>query len=353
MVGLLRLPGLMDAHVHFRTPGSTHKEDFDSGTAAALAGGFATVLDMPNTTPPTVDEESWNERVALARRQVRCDVGLFLGASDRTPAVAMRLAAQTAGLKMYLGHTYGPLFLNSMGSVLDICRAWPGPRPIAVHADGFILAAAIALGQATGRRIHCCHVSRREEILLIKAAKERGAAISCEVTPHHLFLDESDAVALGPFGSMKPTLATSADVQALWDNLDAVDMIASDHAPHTREEKSGPNPPPGVPGLETTLPLMLTAVNEGRLSMERLVELLSTGPRHVFGAEARDATYVEVDPRTEWAIDEAALHTRCGWTPFAGRKVRGSVVRVVIAGRPAFEDGRVLRAPGAGRVLWS
>jgi carbamoyl-phosphate synthase/aspartate carbamoyltransferase/dihydroorotase len=353
MAHIERLPGLVDAHVHLRTPGGTHKEDFATGTAAALAGGFTAVLDMPNTTPPTVDERSLDERIALARAEIRCDVGFYVGATAHNADEAARLSRRTAGLKMYLGLTYGPLLLSRLGSVMDSCQTWPDTRPVAVHAEGFMLASAIALAHVSGRRLHCCHVSRREEILLIRAAKGRGVRITCEVTPHHLLLTEDDARSLGPMGFMKPTLGSHADRQALWDNLDVVDIIASDHAPHTKEEKAGPNPPPGVPGLETTLPLLLTAVGEGRLTMERLVELLAVNPRRIFGLPEERGTFVEVDTEAEFQLGEDALQTRCGWTPFSGWKARGRVQRVGLRGRLAYEAGRVLSAPGEGRVLWN
>jgi dihydroorotase-like cyclic amidohydrolase len=355
---IVRLPGLVDAHVHLRTPGGSHKEDFATGTAAALAGGFTTVLDMPNTTPPSVDAPSLDVRVALARPAIRCDVGFFLGATEHNAIEAAALAPRTAGLKMYLGLTYGPLLLAGMGPVWDSFRLWPGPRPVAAHAEGFMLASAIALAHAAGRPLHCCHVSRRDEIELIRAAKAAGVRVTCEVTPHHLFSNEDDARLLGPLGYMKPTLAAESDRQALWDNLDAIDIVASDHAPHTLEEKRGPNPPPGVPGLETTLPLMLTAVSEGRLTMERLVGLLAVNPRRIFGLPAEPDTFVEVDPDVECRLGDEPLLTRCGWTPFAGRRVRGKVVRVVVRGKTAYDAsgmnaGRVLAQPGDGRVLWN
>jgi len=347
----IRLPGLVDVHVHFRTPGASHKEDFASGTAAALAGGFTTVLDMPNTSPPTVDEAALEAKIEAARKQARCDVGLYVGACDDNAFAVSRLGDRAVGLKMYLGQTYGPLLISQLGAAMGHFVDWPGPGPIAVHAEGLLLAAAIALARATDSHLHCCHVSRRAEIALIRAVKEQGAPVTCEVTPHHLFLTERDADRLGPFGFMKPTLGTEADRQALWDNLDVIDVIASDHAPHTREEKLGAKPPPGVPGLETTLPLMWTALCEGRLSFSRLLKLLSRNPGMIFGVLPSADTWVELDPEVEWTLGSAPLHTRCGWTPFDGFKVRGRVTQVVLHGQTAFKDGEVLAAPGSGHVI--
>ena len=352
MPDLLSLPGLIDAHVHLRTPGGTQKEDFETGTSAALAGGFTTVLDMPNTQPPTVDASSLEARSMLARPAIRCDVGFFVGANERNATEAAAIAPRTAGLKMYLGQTYGPLLINDLAVAFGHFQRWPGSRPIAVHAEGLLLAAAIGLARVTNRPLHCCHVSRRPDILLIRAAKAQGAKVTCEVTPHHLFLTEDDARQLGPLGYMKPTLGASDDRQALWDCLDTVDIIASDHAPHTLEEKGRKNPPPGVPGLETTLPLLLNAVSEGRLALERLTELLVDNPRRIFAVTPRPKTHIEVDTQATHVLGEGPLFTRCGWTPFAGLKVRGRLQRVVLRGRVVFDDGQVLAEPGTGHLIF-
>jgi len=347
----LHLPGLIDAHVHLRTPGNSHKEDFATGTAAALAGGFTTVLDMPNTKPPTVSGAALEAKVSAARSHIRCDVGFFLGADNENPLELFAAAPSSVGLKMYLGQTYGPLLISDLGITLRHFVNWAGPGPIAVHAEGLLLAGAIALARATDCPLHLCHVSRRSEIALIRAAKERGASITCEVTPHHLFLTERDAQALGALGYMKPTLGTEADRQALWDNRDVIDAVASDHAPHTREEKAGENPPPGVPGLETTLPLLLTAVHEGRLTLDQVVKWLSQNPAAIYClAHARDAV-VEVDPDAEWTLGDEPLYTRCGWTPFAGFRARGKLRRVTLRGATVFVDGEVLAAPGSGHII--
>jgi carbamoyl-phosphate synthase/aspartate carbamoyltransferase/dihydroorotase len=220
-----------------------------------------------------------------------------------------------------------------------------------VHAEGLSAAMAIGLARCFGRRLHLCHVSRADEMALIRAAKESGAALTCEVAPHHLFLTEADTERLGPFGAMMPPLSTEADVAALWANLEIVDCIATDHAPHTRAEKEGPSPPPGVPGLETMLPLLLTAVAEGRLTRERLVELTHEGPRRIYGLPAQPDTYVEVDPSARYTLSHTSQHTRCGWTPFEGASVQGRVRRVVLRGQTACQDGEIRVEPGFGRVV--
>jgi carbamoyl-phosphate synthase / aspartate carbamoyltransferase / dihydroorotase len=197
-----------------------------------------------------------------------------------------------------------------------------------------------------------CHVATREEILLVRACKEKGLPVTCEVGAHHLFLSSADLPRLpGGRGEVRPRLATPADVQALWDNLDVIDCFASDHAPHTLEEKDGPNPPPGFPGLETSLPLFLSAVSAGRLTLEGLVERCYTNPQRIFGLPVQPETWVEVDPDVRWEIRASATVTRCGWTPFEGMPVRGRVTRVVLRGQEAFRDGIVLSRLGAGRNI--
>jgi len=317
------------------------------------------VLDMPNTYPPLVDGAALARKQRLVQDGALCDVGLYVGATEDNAPQAAGLARQVVGLKIYLDQTYGPLRMQRPGdtpgqglaALLAHFCTWPAGRPIAVHAEGLSAAIAIGLARSFGRRLHLCHVSLASEIALIRAAKASGAALTCEATPHHLFLTAADAGHLGAYGAMKPPLASEADRAALWENLDAVDCIATDHAPHTRAEKEGDAPPPGVPGLETMLPLLLTAVAEGRLSQERMVDLVYDAPRRIFQLPTQPDTWVEVDPDARYELAGEGLQTRCGWTPFAGMAVRGRVRRVVLRGQVVFEDGRVLAHPGYGQLI--
>ncbi len=348
----VRIPAPIDVHVHLREPGYTHKEDIVSGTQAALAGGFTAVLDMPNTAPPTATLAQWEEKRRRATGKAVCDVGFFVGAVREAKIhEAARAAPYAVGLKVYVGETFGSLRIEDLGLLWAYMHTWPGPGPVAVHAEGIMLAAVIGLAAVTGTRVHVCHVSRRDEILLIRAAKERSLPITCEVTPHHLFLTQEDLPRLGPYGHMRPPLATPADRDALWVNLAVIDCFATDHAPHTREEKEGDNPPPGVPGLETALPLLLTAVQEGRLTLAQLMERVCDRPRRIFGLPAPADTFAEVEMGALWTIGEEPFFTRAGWSPFAGMQVRARVRRTVIRGREHYRDGQVTVSPGAGRVL--
>ncbi len=350
----MRLPGLIDPHVHLREPGATHKEDWDSGTAAALAGGFTAVLAMPNTQPPVVDCEAFQQALRAAETKARCDYAQYLGAGPGNAGELAGLAEGAAGLKLYLDQTYGPLRLDDLGLWMEHFRAWPRHLPIVAHAEGRTMAAVILMAALYDRPLHLAHVSRREEILLIRQAKERGLKVTCEVAPHHLFLTEEDIPQLGAGRSeVRPRLAASADREALWANLEVIDCFATDHAPHTLQEKDGPNPPPGFPGLETALPLLLTAVADGRLMTEDLVARMATNPRRIFGLPEQPETWIEIDPQARWEIRAAEGYTRCGWTPFEGWQVRGRVRRVVLRGREAFRDGEILLPPGSGQNLRS
>jgi dihydroorotase len=348
----LILPGLVDVHTHLRVPGGEHKEDFSSGTAAALAGGVTMVLAMPNTTPPLTTPEVVAETRQKAQRSIYCDVGLFAGASPAQVDLLPQLAPWTVALKIYLNDTFGPLRVEDLPTLLACFQSWPREKLIAMHAEGPNVAIGIGLAAAYRRAVHFCHISRRDEIQLIAAAKAAGLPVTCEVTPHHLFLTETDAVRLGPLGDMRPRLVTPADVEALWQHLDStIDCIATDHAPHTLAEKASETPPPGVTGLETALPLMLTAVHEGRLTLDRLLELMATNPRRIFGLPPQVDTWVEVEQGSRYTLSNEGLQSKCGWSPFSGMEVTGRVRGVVLRGKEVFRDGQVTARPGNGKLL--
>ncbi len=395
----IRIPGLIDPHVHLRAPGGEQKEDFRTGTRAGLAGGFTTLLAMPNTNPPLVSLEAFNVAQNLSQKQSLCDVFLYAGAAEGFVSELDALAQQAVGLKVYMNQTFGDLRLTNLGALTRVVAAWPRGKPICFHAEGESIAAAIGLAASFGRAVHICHVSRKDEIKLIAQAKESGLQVTCEVTPHHLFLTEADAKNLGPFGDMRPLLASQADQDALWEAIASgvVDCIGSDHAPHARWEKLGyrseaewaasqdpenpgglrergsdlpykngetregtqkrlslpyedkrSNPklpsPPGVPGLESTLPLMLTAVAEGRLTLERAIELMHTNPRRIFNLPEQAETWVEVDPEARYTFPDHPLYTKCGWSPFEGRPVQGRVLKTVYKGRLAYSNGQIIES---------
>ena len=370
---VIRIPGLVDAHVHLREPGYEYKEDFNTGTMAALAGGVTTVLDMPNTNPPTSTPERLADKARLAAAKAVCDVGLFVGATNTEADAYLPAAEQACALKIYVSDTFGSLRIDTVSLMHRLFRTWAekadrvgyrmagaahGLGPVTVHAEELMLPVCVALSHLYAVPLHIAHVSRRSEIELIRAAKDRGVPITCEVTPHHLFLSTDDLARLGARGDMRPRLATPDDVAALWENLDVVDIFATDHAPHTLAEKgigvaeAPASPPPGVPGLETMLPLLLTAVHNGLLDLDDVLARCAKNPRRIYGLPTQEETWAEVDVDASYELVNGALKTRVGWTPFAGQRVYGRIERVVLRGQAVFAAGRVLASPGSGRVLF-
>ena len=349
---MIKLPGLIDPHVHLREPGATHKEDWDTGTSAALAGGVTLVLAMPNTKPPIFDVATLDLALEAARSKARCDYAQFLGAGPDNAVSAAALAPRAAGLKMYLDSTFGQLRLDDMTLWMPHFKKFPKEFTIVAHSESRSMAAAILFAAISDRSVHIAHISLKEEVLLIKAAKESGIKVTCEVCPHHLFLTRDDIPAISHGhpgrGEVRPRLAAKEDVDALWANLDVIDCFATDHAPHTLAEKDGGNPPPGFPGVETLLPLLLTAVNDGRLTVDDIIRKSVINPRKIFSLPEQPETWVEVDENAAYELSAAEMHSRCGWTPFEGWQVKGRVRRVVLRGRDAFKDGKVLAETGSG-----
>ncbi|KAF0023876.1 hypothetical protein F2P81_024506 [Scophthalmus maximus] len=346
---LVRLPGLIDVHVHLREPGATHKEDFSSGTAAALAGGVTMVCAMPNTSPSVTDAATLALVQKLAKAGCRCDYALYLGAASDNAGALPSIASQAVALKMYLNDTYSTLKMDNVSFWMEHFEKWPKQMPIVAHAENQTVAAILMVAQLYQRPVHICHVAKKEEILIIRAAKQRGIQVTCEVAPHHLFLCEDDVSQIGSGqAQVRPTLGTREDMEALWENLDIIDCFATDHAPHSVEEKSSERPPPGFPGLETMLPLLLTAVSDGRLTLDDIIRRLYDNPRKIFNLPVQENTYVEVDLEKEWVIPPAMQFTKSKWTPFQGLKVKGKVRCVVLRGEVAYIDGQVLVPPGYG-----
>jgi carbamoyl-phosphate synthase/aspartate carbamoyltransferase/dihydroorotase len=356
-VTVLELPGPLDPHVHLRDGDWAHKGTVATETAAALAGGYWAVVDMPNAPPEPTDPERLRARLSLLRAGARCDVATFLGAGpgDWPDGFAADPAADVVGLKLYLGATTGRLLVDAPAEQERLVRAWRAAtdRPVALHAEGAALERALDLARRRSLEVHVCHVSTADSVGLIRRAKADGAPVSVGVTPHHLYLTVHDEATLGPRARVRPALGTSVDRDALWHALadGIIDLVESDHAPHTLAEKASLDPPSGVPGLETTLPLLGLAVAEGRLTIERLIELVCVAPQRRFRLAPPRRTVTRLDVGEAWVLEDAALLTSPGWTPFAGMRVRGRVREVRIGGRLVFDGERVLAAPGQGRVI--
>lgn len=376
----MQLPGLIDPHVHLRDPGQTEKEDFYTGTSAALAGGYTSILDMPNNKTPIISRTTLEEKIKIAKEKIVCDVGFHFGSMgdnlDEFPKVtgysssgalaesrstssrqARTIKSLVLGLKLYLNQTTGN-FLLDKSHLEKIFAAWPKELPILVHAEDTTFDDVLEVVKEHPRKLHLCHMSTKYELTRVIEAKEAGLPVTCGVTPHHLFLTENDLNHLSAFGMMRPPLRSREDVDFLWKHLSMIDLIESDHAPHTKEEKQNPpagGPTPfGVPGLETTLPLLLTAVSQGRLSLEQVVKLCHDNPSKIFNIPKipnTPKTTVEIDMESTYEIKNENLFTKCKWSPFDGWKVKGRVRRVFLREEKVFEDGKVLAAPGSGNII--
>jgi carbamoyl-phosphate synthase/aspartate carbamoyltransferase/dihydroorotase len=307
---------------------------------------------MPNTDPPITDISALQHAESVAKKKACCDYALFVGANSVNVDSVYKLSSKAAGLKMYLNNTFGPLLLESTSDWAKHIQNWPDTtRPICVHAEAKTLPAVLYVAALYKKRIHVCHVARKSEIEIIVETKKTGLVdITCEVAPHHLFATCDSELFSGNkeyLKPVKPPLMYTADTQALWDNLEYIDVFATDHAPHTLQDKRDGSP--GYPGLQTALPLLLTAVNQGRLTLDDIVLRYHTNPKRIFGLPDQPDTYIEVDLDKEHTIRPG--FSKCGWTPFDGMRVVGSVKRVVLRGKLVYVDGTVVCEPGYGENM--
>ncbi|MEX2209626.1 MAG: amidohydrolase family protein [Patescibacteria group bacterium] len=341
-----RFPGFIDPHVHLRDPGATQKEDFATGTRAALAGGFTFVCDMPNNPTPTVSLERLQEKERLAEEKAACGLGFHYGTDGRNleSFVAAAKDPHVFGLKIYLNHTTGEMLIEDVAVLRRIFEAWPAAKPVLVHAEGVQLAAALSLAHYYDKRLHVCHISQAVEVELVRAAKRKGQAVTAGACPHHLFLTGKARETHGPQAIMKPPLAEQGDQDALWEGLAdrTIDLVETDHAPHTLEEKQGDPPPFGVPGLETAAPLLWKAVRDGKLAADDVPRLLHDAAREIFAIPEQPDTYVELDPDEPYEIDPAAFQSKAKWSPFDGWTACGKPRTVVLHGKTVVEDGRLV-----------
>jgi len=389
LTGLTLLPGVIDSHVHFREPGAEAKEDLATGSAAAALGGVTAVFEMPNTKPPTTNPAALADKLARAAGRSWVDHAFFLGATaEALPHLAAwEKLPGCAGIKLFMGSSTGSLLLDDDAGLAALLAA--GTRRIAAHcedearlkqrrplaeteghprahphwrdAEAALIATRrlVGLAEQAGRRIHILHVTTAEEVAFLADHKDWA---SVEVTPQHLTLTAPDCYErLGTLAQMNPPLRDARAREALWAAVanGVVDTLGSDHAPHLRDEKAQvyPASPSGMPGVQTLVPLMLDHVAEGRLGLERLADLTSAGPARLFGligkgriAVGYDADFTVVDLKAERVIDNAQIASRCGWTPFDGKRVTGWPVATLLRGRVIMRDGALLGAPD-GRPL--
>jgi dihydroorotase len=383
--GLTVLPGVIDTQVHFREPGLEHKEDLESGTRGAVLGGVTAVFEMPNTRPSTLTADDLAAKLQRAQGRAWCDYAFYMGGSaenvEHLPALE-RLPG-CCGVKVFMGASTGTLLVPD-DATLDRILAH-GSRRMAVHCEDEermnerkALAKApdatvrlhpvvrdmesalratqrlIRLARRHGRRVHVLHVTTEEEMLFLRDHKDIATV---ETTPQHLTLAAPDCYdRLGTLAQMNPPIREARHREGLWRAVrdGTVDVIGSDHAPHTREEKAKPYPesPSGMPGVQTLLPLLLDHLNAGRLSLARLVDLTSAGAARIFGLAAKgrialgyDADLTLVDPGARREITDAWMATKSGWTPFAGMSVTGWPVGTIIRGNIVMRDGELSGAP--------
>lgn len=386
--GLHILPGVIDTQVHFREPGAAHKEDLESGSLGAVMGGVTAVFEMPNTAPLTVTAEALADKVQRARRRMHCDFAFFIGGTRENTGLLPELERLPgcAGVKVFMGSSTGSLLLaeeEDLRRVLAAIRRRasfhaederrlnerkalrregdPGSHPLWRDETAAMLATErlVRLARQTGARVHVLHVSSAAEIAFLQEHKD---VASVEVTPHHLTLEAPDCYErLGTFAQMNPPVRTAEHRAALWRGLaqGVVDILGSDHAPHTRAEKEQAYPasPSGMTGVQTLVPLMLDHVNAGRLSLARFVDLTSAGPARLFGiarkgriAAGYDADLTIVDLKRRETITNDWMASRAGWTPYHGKVVTGWPVGTVVRGRRVMWDGALV-TPGQGEPV--
>ncbi len=370
--GLTLLPALIDSHVHFRIPGLSHKETWDTGAKAAVHGGITTVFDMPNTIPPTITWERLQEKKALIEEQLKkagipLHFGLYLGADKNHFEEISRCKDQIVGVKVFMGSSTGGLVMDDEESLKTVFKlAAENDLLVAVHAEDEALIhermaqfrgkmepsahseirneevalratqKAIELSQTYQTRLHILHVGTKREVQLIEQAKITGVPVTFETTPHHLFLSVEDYERLGTKVQMNPPLRTKEDAAALWQAIQKglLDTIGSDHAPHTLEEKNQPygKAPSGIPGVETTLPLLLDACNQGKITLQQIVRLMRQRILEIYRWPDNE-DYLLVDMKKRRVIDEHSLKTRCGWSPYAGKELQGWPVFTILQGK--------------------
>ncbi len=374
--GMLVLPGMIDGHVHLRDPGLTHKEDFYTGTCAALAGGVTTVIDMPNTVPPTISAAALKEKDECARNKAVCNYGFHFGASTDNFDEVRRVKPQS--LKLFMGASTGNLLVPDLPTIYKHFVNFPREKPLLLHAESNELIEffkprfrehwkarnplvalvavddAITLARYADRRVHICHVSTEGEIALLRQWKKA----TCEVAPHHLFMSSDDEKRMGNRSKMNPPVREPREVAKLWKSLGNVDMVATDHAPHTLDEKA--QGAAGVPGLETCLPLLLDAVNRKKLTLGWVVQRYSENPARIYGirkkgaiVKGNGADFAIVDMKEKWKVRGDELQTKCKWSPFEGMELKGKVKMAVLGGEIAYSDGEgVLLRPGKGKRVF-
>lgn len=394
--GLLLLPGAIDVHVHLRDQELSYKEDFFSGTSAAANGGVTLAVDMPNNKPVTMDSRTLRERMNIASRKIVVNVAFHAAFPDDLNEIKRMVNEGAKAFKIFLSHKVGGLDpLDELTVSKAFKEASKSGVLISVHAEDGVLfqevfrrlkaegrddldafyeahskeveirgiKKAIHLARRSGARIHICHVSSAEGLRTILNARKNGLPISCEVTPNHLFLTNKHAERLGNIALTVPPLRSLDDTIYLQSCLEKslIDLVATDHAPHTLKEKERTSiweVSAGIVGLETMLPLMLTHVNKGLISLSTLVKVTSENPAKIFRLKNRGsiregnyADLVAVDLKREWIIDPSEFYSKAKFSPFEGWRVKGKPIKTFVNGLLVMEDGEILAKRGTGKII--
>ena len=384
--GKLLLPGVIDPQVHFRDPGSEYKEDLATGSRAAVRGGVTSFLEMPNTAPPTTTQAALDEKLARAARNSVANYGFFIGATPDN-LEALNSVHPVCGIKIFMGSSTGTLLVNRAEDLERIFAN--GTRLIAVHAEDearinarraqftgrtdpavhseirdnetarLASALALSLSKRYQRRLHILHLSTKEEVAMLRV--DKPAWVTAEAIPNHLFLNNTDYARLGTLVQMNPPIRTAQDNDALWAGLrdGIIDFIATDHAPHTLEEKQRgyPNTPSGMPGVETSLPLLLTAMKAGRCTLAEIQKWMCYGPAEAYRIpnkgkilEGWDADLTLVDIEHARPVRNEETFTKVRWSPWHGRELYGWPRYTIVNGVVAFDNGQI-RETTRGRPL--
>jgi len=392
----LALPGLIDSHVHLRDQELAYREDFQSGTSAAAAGGVTTVVDMPNNRPFTMSVETLKERMRLAESRILVNVGFNSAFPAETEEIRRIVEAGAVGFKLYLLQQLGGVNIDDDEALLNAFKAMSKTKvPISVHAEdkstlerakknlleqgrndlnAFLkshpptaeekaINRVVGLAKKSGAHVHICHVSSAIGLKAVLKTKRMSCNVTCEVTPHHLLLTAQHLKKYGNLALEIPPLRTSRDVNALWQALQKgfIDTIGSDHAPHSFEEKhteSVWDVKPGIVGLETMLPLLLTEVNKGHLTIDQLVHLTCEKPAEIFHLKDRGeletgafADITVVDLKKEHKIHASRFYSKAKFSPFDGWKVKGKAVKTFVGGELIMDEGEIVAKPGTGRII--
>ena len=385
--GLHVLPGVIDSQVHFREPGPVHKEDLETGSRAAVLGGVTAVFEMPNTDPTTTTESALADKVRRAHGRMHCDFAFWVGGTHDNVANLTELERLpgAAGIKVFMGSSTGRLLVADDEGVLAVLKAIrrraafhsedetrlnerkplrvpgdPSSHPVWRDETTALICTErlIRLAREARAQVHVLHVSTREEMELLASARD---VASCEATPHHLTLSADDYARLGTKLQMNPPVRGPEHRDGIWRGLQqgVVDVLGSDHAPHTLEEKAKPYPdsPSGMTGVQTLVPIMLDHVAAGRLTLQRFVDLTSAGPQRIFRilgkgriAAGYDADFTVVDLKRVETIRDAWIASRCGWTPYDGKTVTGWPVGTIVRGKRVMWEGE-LTAPSTGEAV--